>query len=309
MRYASLLMILAMCSTGVAWGVDAHTLKNDRRTLRTIRVGADALRRPVRSPHVPPGDYLFTIHHGGYLRDYELHVPPSYNGAPVPLVVDFHAFGDTGTVQRNASGFLRESDEEGFIVAWPTGLERSWNTGGFCCGFAARNEVDDVGFSQAVVADIAARTAIDETRVYATGASNGGGLTHLLACEAADVFAAVAPTAFTLPTESAVDCRPERPISVVHFHGLHDNTVAYDGSPALRGAVESLEAWASINWCVGPPVRILEQSNSFCDAYETCAGGVVSVLCSVNSVHWVYINPDIDVPDLAWELLAPFSRP
>ena len=268
MRYASLLMTLAVCSMGVAWGVDvdAQTLENDTRTLRTIRVGADALRRPVHSPHIPPGAYVFTIHHGGYLRDYEIHVPPSYNGEPVPLVVVFHAFGDTGTVQPNASGFLRESDEEGFIVAWPTGLERCWNTGGLCCGFAARNEGDDVRFAKAGGADVAERTAIDETRGYATGASNGGGLTHLPACEAADVFAAVAPTAIPLPTEGAVDCRPERPIPVVDFHGLHDNTVAYDGSPALRGAVESLEAWASINWCVGPPVRILEQGNSVRDA-------------------------------------------
>jgi hypothetical protein len=86
---------------------------------------------------------------------------------------------------------------------------------------------------------------------------------------------------------------------VVHFHGLLDNTVVYDGSRALRGAIESHEAWASINWCVGTPVRILSQCNSFCDAYETCAGGVINVLCSVQSTHWVYANPDIDVPDLA----------
>jgi polyhydroxybutyrate depolymerase len=259
--------------------------------------------------HLPPGDYLFTIEHDGYVRDYELHVPADYSGEPVPLVVDFHAWGDTGAVQRFGSGFLQRSDEEGFLAAWPTGLERSWNAGGFCCGYAAANDIDDVGFARAVVADIAQLTPIDPTRVYATGASNGGGLSHRLACEATDVFAAVAPTAFVLQEEPAFECHPSRPITVVHFHGLNDNTVAYDGSPLLPGAVDSFEAWAAINECNGSPERIVSEGDSYCDAYSDCADGVINVLCSVRSGHWVYINPDLDVPDIAWGLLEGFALP
>jgi polyhydroxybutyrate depolymerase len=254
-----------------------------------------------------PGDYAFTIEHGGYTREYELHVPAGYVGDPVPLVVDFHALGDNGMAQRAGSGFLRKSDEEGFLAAWPKGLERSWNVSGACCGFAAANDIDDVGFARAVVADIAARSAIDSARVYATGQSNGGGLTQRLGCEAADLFAGIAPAAFPLPSGLATECQPARPIPVVHFHGLNDNTVAYDGSLLLPGAVESHESWAAINQCTGSPVRILTSGNSFCDAYQECAGGAINVLCSVASGHWVYVNPDIDVADVAWDLLSPFA--
>jgi polyhydroxybutyrate depolymerase len=130
-----------------------------------------------------PGDYLFTLTHDGWPREYELHVPPGYSGAPVPLVVDLHGWGVGSTAQSNFSGFREKSDLEGFLVAWPQGLGDlpSWNAGE-CCGFAVQNDIDDVGFARAVVADVAARTAIDSSRVYATGQSNGGGMTQRLGC-------------------------------------------------------------------------------------------------------------------------------
>jgi polyhydroxybutyrate depolymerase len=263
---------------------------------------------------VPPlasGDYSFTLAHDGEIREYELHVPPGYDGSAVPLVVDFHGWGVNSTLQSNFSGFRQQSDQEGFLVAWPQGLGDlpSWNAGG-CCGFASQNDIDDVGFAKALVADVAERTAIDQNRVYATGQSNGGAITQRLGCEAADVFAGIAPVAFPLPTGLVADCQPDRPIPVVHFHGIDDLNVPYQGNLLLPGAVESHDAWASINECTdNEPVRILTQGNSYCDAYMSCADGVINVLCTVDAGHATYPNPDINVPDVAWDLLSPYALP
>jgi polyhydroxybutyrate depolymerase len=276
---------------------------------RTARVGKHLDR--MAETGLGPGDYIFTLVHDGWDRTYELHVPPGYSGDPVPLVVDFHGWGVNSTAQSNFSGFREKADQEGFLVAWPQGLGDvpSWNAGE-CCGFAQQNDIDDVGFAGAVVADVAARTAIDTSRVYATGQSNGGAITQRLGCEAADVFAGIAPVAYPLTDAVVADCQPARPIPVVHFHGINDPVVPYEGRGFFLGAEESHDAWADINACTDlEPERILTEGNSYCDAYVSCADDVINVLCTVNSSHGVYPNLDIDVPAVAWDLLSPYSLP
>ena len=161
-------------------------------------------------------------------RSYMLHVPSSFNGTkPVPLVIDMHGFTSTANAQSGVSGFLQESDAKGFIVAWPSGLNNSWNAFG-CCGNSLNRNVDDVGFIRAVVADIIAKGVIDESRVFATGLSNGGSMSHRLACQAADLFASTSPVSFTL-NHAVNQCTPARPITVGHFHGINDTTVNFNG--------------------------------------------------------------------------------
>jgi hypothetical protein len=135
-------------------------------------------------------------------------------------------------------------------------------------------------------------------------------MTQALGCEAADVFAGIAPVAYPLTDALLADCQPARPISVVHFHGIYDVNVPYEGRGFLLGAVESHDAWAGINACTdSESVRILTEGNSYCDAYVSCAGNIINVLCTVNASHGTYPNPDIDVPAFAWNLLSPYSLP
>ena len=102
----------------------------------------------------------------------------------------------------------------GFIVAYPNG--RSVGTPA-CSGRKATHDVDDVGFTRDVIDDMARVAVSTSSRVYATGMSNGGGMAHRFACEAADVIAAVAPLlAFS---HSIPDVQASRPISIITFHG------------------------------------------------------------------------------------------
>src|SRR5262245_29366030 len=158
-----------------------------------------------------PGDHTRTLVSGGLTRTYLVHVPASYTGASaVPLVVDIHGLSSNASQQRALSGFIARSDEHGFIVVHPEGVNNAWN-GGICCSTAT----DDVAFIRALVAQMHVEANIDAQRVYATGLSNGGAMTHRLACEAADIFAAAAPLAFPISSNPPSSCQPSRHIPVL----------------------------------------------------------------------------------------------
>jgi poly(3-hydroxybutyrate) depolymerase len=111
------------------------------------------------------------ISFGGRSRSYELHVPAGYDGStPTSFVLNFHGVTSTGEAQRLFSEMDAVADGRGFIVAYPNGIENSWNAG-LCCGAAVSEGIDDVGFARAVIDDLGERGCIDLNRVYATGMS------------------------------------------------------------------------------------------------------------------------------------------
>ncbi len=236
------------------------------------------------SNQLSPGTTTRTITIDGQRREYILHVPRSYTGQnEVPLLLDFHALSSGADYQSRNSGTADVANNEGFIVAYPQGIDNAWNIGP-CCTESRR--VDDIGFARQLVDTISAQACIDEKRVYATGYSNGGGMSYKLACDAADKFAAVAPAAFDMIEE--LDCRPERPVSVFASRGQRDFIVPFEGgrsTPPTRyrldpihflGAEGSFERWGELNSCSGQPQSI---GNS-CESYNNCAGGTEVVLCT-----------------------------
>jgi polyhydroxybutyrate depolymerase len=247
-----------------------------------------------------PGETTMSMTIGGRNRTFLVHVPPSYTGRfPVPLVLDLHGLGGSSSQQAGLSGFRQKSDEVGFIVVWPQGVSNSWNGNG-CCGTADSQNIDDVGFLRAVVARIGQLGRINHSRVYITGLSNGGFMTHRMACEAADIFAAAAPVAAPLNTNAST-CRPARPITVVAFHGLNDGIVSYGGG-LFQGAQNSLATWASIDGCVGGRTVLELPGPARCETFETCNDGAEVGLCSLNSGHIVYTGQsDLILPDYIWD--------
>jgi polyhydroxybutyrate depolymerase len=236
-------------------------------------------------------------------------VPPSYTGqSAVPLVLDLHGLGSNSGQQAGLSGFRRKSDEVGFIAAWPQGVGNSWNAFG-CCGTADFFNIDDPTFLRAVVARISQLGNINRNRVYITGLSNGGFMTHRMACVAADIFAAAAPVSAPLNTSTAT-CRPSRPITVVAFHGLNDGIVAYNGG-AFQSAQNSLTTWASIDGCVGGRTVLELPGPARCETFETCNGAAEAGLCSLNSTHIAYnTQTDLNIADYVWDnVFGPHTLP
>jgi polyhydroxybutyrate depolymerase len=253
--------------------------------------GGDAGSITCPSPALAPGDTDETVQVGSTSRSYVLHVPAAYDGTePVPLVVDFHPLGGSGPMERSSSPYPAQTDPEGVIMAFPSGLSGpsggAWNVGPCCVANA-----DDLAFATALVAQIQQTACIDPKRIYAVGFSMGGGMSHYVACHAADVFAAVAPAAFDLLEENVGDCTPSRPITVISFRGTGDSIVPYDGGYSavvsgmpitFLGARTTFETWAGINQCAGSPSAEDAQG---CTAYSDCQDGVEVILCTNGGGH------------------------
>jgi polyhydroxybutyrate depolymerase len=239
----------------------------------------------------PSTDSTRTLLFGGIERSYILHIPPSYDGNhALPLVLDFHGGGGNAESQRHTSGFESLADEKGFIVVYPNGTGRlgevllTWN-GGTCCGYAVTKDVDDVGFVRALITDLQSVAKIDMKRIYATGLSNGGIFSYRLACDAADLIAAIGPVAGTL---NSSPCNPKGPVSVIHFHGTADEHLPYDGGigdKSLAGVdfasvKDSIDFWVGFDQCPTSP-----QTESFADirheVYSDCANGTAIELYTI----------------------------
>lgn len=173
---------------------------------------------------------LDTLQHDGQERYFLVHLPPSYNGQPLPLIIAMHGGLGSATNIEKQSKLSEKADKADYIVVYPEGAKsplgiRTWNAG-VCCGYAADNDIDDVGFISALIDLMIAEYKIDSTRVYATGMSNGGFMSYRLACELTDKIAAIAPVAASMTMDN---CTPSRPISVMHFHSTEDNSILYEG--------------------------------------------------------------------------------
>ncbi|HOU89864.1 MAG TPA: PHB depolymerase family esterase, partial [Polyangiaceae bacterium] len=238
------------------------------------------------SPALTAGDTNETVQVGGESRAFILHVPAAYNGSqPVPLVVDFHPIGGSASGERGSSPYPAQTDPEGVIMAFPNGksgpMGNAWNVGPCCVA-----NTDDVAFARALVERVQQVACIDPKRIYAVGFSMGGGMSHYIACHAADLFAAVAPAAFDLLEENVGSCNPPRPISVIAFRGTSDSVVPYAGGYSsvvsgmpitFLGAQGTFEKWAEINGCTGSASAEDAQG---CKSYSTCEAGVEVTLCT-----------------------------
>ncbi|MDP3769884.1 MAG: PHB depolymerase family esterase [Candidatus Sungbacteria bacterium] len=182
-------------------------------------------------------------------RSYLLYIPSQYSTQnPTALILAFHGGGGNGQSMMDGSLMNVTSDKEGFLVAYPDGTGtlpkvKTWNVGP-CCGYAQENKVNDVTFVSMLIDDVGKRSldgkpiAIDTRRVYATGISNGGMMSHRLGCELAGKIAAVAPIGGGLNFGGDfTSCVPSRKISVLNFHGTTDDNYLYycDKPEGCRG--------------------------------------------------------------------------
>jgi polyhydroxybutyrate depolymerase len=241
---------------------------------------------------------------GGNVRQYKVHVPPSYDAnVPMPVVFCIHGLmEDPVMFCVNGAALPTKADEAGFILIMPNGYERSWNAG-TCCGEASNSQLDDVALFRAIFEEVGRHVNIDLGRVYATGLSNGGYMSYRLACEAADIFTAVAPGAGAIGTNDlAVDnfllhsaseftaCEPSRPISVLDIHGTADALIPYElQSPSLMHMV----ARNNCSTTTQPSTEPQSAGDTSCVSYTGCPNGIEVIGCSIDGGgHCWFGSPD-----------------
>jgi len=254
---------------------------------------ACAQPNPPAGTLLAAGDHVRALAHGGAERSYVLHVPPPTSSDPLPLVLAFHGGGGNAPGFQRYAGLDALADRDGFLVAYPNGSNRvfegrllTWNAGE-CCGFAAETGVDDVGFTLAVIDDVARHGALDRSRVYATGHSNGAMMAYRLAAEASERVAAIAPVAGAMALEQFA---PTRAVPVLHIHSVDDPRALYAGgvTETLGRAIShhpaeaELERWRERDGCPRAPTVLERRSwqtaggaehSATLLAWQPCTGG------------------------------------
>jgi polyhydroxybutyrate depolymerase len=222
-----------------------------------VGCGGSSARNETSSPPSAShsaGTTHATLNVDGVTRTYRLFIPFGLGtDAKVPLVLALH--GGLGSADQFAATTKFESlaRDEGFIVAFPDGLDGTWN-GGSCCGQSARKNVDDVGFLAALIQDLERTAPVDPTRVFVTGHSNGAIMAFRFGCERADLVKAIAPVAGSLETP---DCKPTRGASLLAIHGDADQNHPIDGGQGPRSIAgvpfksmaDTLTEWTKAEGC------------------------------------------------------------
>jgi len=237
---------------------------------------------PCAGKEALSGDLDWLLKVGGVDRTVHVHLPKRYDATKAsPVVLNFHGYTSNGAEQNSLAHMNDKADAVTFIAVHPegTGTAPSWNAGA-CCGDAAANATDDVGFVGKIVDELESKLCVDAHRVYATGMSNGGFLSHRLACELSTRIAAVAPVAglLAIPT-----CNPTRPMSVFQFHGTLDSLVPYAGNPTMGfpSVLQTMSGWATRSGCSVTPRETSKKGDVTCTTYDGCTGGAEINLCTV----------------------------
>jgi len=201
-------------------------------------------------------------------RTFEYYIPTSYtNSTEVPLLFSFHGLGSTGDQQRDLTKFDELAEQEGFIAVFPDstnatregiscnvtlpglpGAENQWNLG--AGSLQSCGGVNDVGFVADMIDWFETNYAINASRIYSTGMSDGALFSYLLAFNLTDTFAGIAPVCGPMPW--GFDKPATSAITVILMMGTADPILYYNGHGGLGGDVtystdETIQYWCGVD--------------------------------------------------------------
>ena len=160
------------------------------------------------------------------------------------LTTSQHGRGGSSDTQRDTSLYYNYAAASNYIIVYPQGLDcgqgASWEGPTYACP-----DVNDVEFVSDLLLYLEDNFCIDESRIYASGKSNGGGFVDTLACsDVGDNFAAFAMAAAALYTDNSLgSCNKKR--AILEAHGDADRTIPSAGGEALGGRIPNIEDWVS----------------------------------------------------------------
>jgi polyhydroxybutyrate depolymerase len=236
-------------------------------------------------------------------RPVTIRVPDAYDPAtPAPLLVMIHGYQSSGAVEEAYLKLGATANERGYLYLTPDGTfnaggARYWND---WPGDHDNSTVDDVGYLTKLIADVRAAYNVDPKRIYVTGHSNGGAMTHRMGCELSDVLAAVAVFAGDMPVMPESVCKPKAPLHVLQFHGDKDPSVVYDGNATNLGAKACVDFWAKHDGCTGTEagepldlVSDLAGDETTVLRHTGCAAGSAQLWTMVGAGHVPGFTPNL----------------
>ncbi len=263
-------------------------------------------------------------------RPVNLYVPSGYDGQSVPLVILLHGYTWTGAQQENWMKFQPQAEARNFLYCYPDSTvdpagDQFWTGTDACCDQWNAN-IDDVGFLRAIIEEVSRQFAVDQKRIYLIGHSNGGYLAYHMACQNADLIAAIASVSGStfLDTNS---CSPSEPVNILQIHGTADQYQFYAGGanviangwlanlPPFPSAPQSVQTWAGYNGASGPvtdPAPTLDLTtdvaglDTLVTRYTNAPpGGAVELWTVVGGTHYPNLTPQFAPVVIDWLFAHP----
>ena len=179
------------------------------------------------------GNEYSSFDYNGTERKYIFYLPEKLK-ENAPLVFVLHGYTSNALEMVSYTNMNQVADEHGFAVVYPQGLVRNeethWNAD------LTFSDVDDTGFLVALAEFLQNRYNLSSENTFATGHSNGGFMCYKLACDAPEIFRAVASVE-GLMSGATWNKRnvSQIPVSVLQIHGTGDTVVPIDGTMSLYG--------------------------------------------------------------------------
>jgi len=268
---------------------------------------AEGIFRRLFSKNTTPANELMVIKYKGDNRSYKIHLPKHLKGKieetpqKVPLVIVLHGGGGNAQSAEDMTGFSAKADAEGFIVVYPNGSGRrdnkrqTWNVK-HCCGYAMKNSTDDIGFIDALINHLIQNGLADPRKIFVTGMSNGGMMTHKIGIELSHKIAGIAPVVSGLFGDEIM---PNNFVSTLIINGNLDQSIpmkgglsggrfkrSWDGTP-LKPAQYQGQFWAKTNNCTPATVTQSTLPNVLISDY-TCPenANVIHYIIQDNGHAW-----------------------
>lgn len=230
---------------------------------------------------------FFNITVSGKARKYLLYVPNNVKES-APLVISLHGAGGTVSTSSHDPDFNSIADKDGFIVAYPQGLNTVFpGLGGMSApGWSSYGEENfDTDFLRAVVEDIDKKYPLDRQRLYCCGFSNGGMMTYCMANTSSHIFAAFAAISGYPINEFHLHHTSERPVPFLHIHGKADDFVKYSLVPNV------IDNMVARNGANPVPQKTTKSGKYTKSVYEAGEGGFPIIFYEIDGMgHSPFTN-------------------
>lgn len=238
-----------------------------------------------------PAQSWETITVGSGIRKTYTYIPLNVEKSPA-LVISLHGMNQDPEYQQKQTQWNAMADKEGFIVTYPLGNNKMWDTNG----------TSDVKFVETVIKEMINQHHVDKNRIYLSGFSMGSWLGYHCLETLGDKIAAFGPV-------SGVDIgkqpKANRKVPIMHIHGTGDDVFKYTGDPShMAGGYPSIEEyvkkWAAYEGCdannpqvVRPYPSSRKTANATRTIYNNVNNDVEVNLISIDGKgHWHSNDPN-----------------
>ena len=260
-----------------------------------------------------------TLKHKGIEYTFYLYVPKNLP-ADAPLVLFFHGYGTTNVHKMNL-GLNAVADEQGFAVCYPSGPKDNRGHSCWAVGYSFHTDAgwerDDVGFTKRLVKHLQREYGFSRHNVFVTGHSNGGEMSYLLAYEAPEVFAAVAPIAGLTMEWMYRELTPKCPVPLLEIHGTADKVSKWEGDPDNRdgwgeyiAVPRAVSLWAATNRCTHEVTEELptKRNRVVRHRYVDGIGGNEVWLYEVIGGQHAWPDADMDTAAEIWKFFSKYIK-